>query len=52
MRALLFALALAAAFPAMADSLMPPARYANTQLPDPRQERQAKALMETIRCLV
>ena len=52
MRALLFALVLAAAAPAMADSLMPPARYANTQLPDPRQERQAKALMETIRCLV
>jgi len=52
MKALLFALALAAAAPALADSLLPPARYANIQLPDPRQERQAKALMETIRCLV
>jgi cytochrome c-type biogenesis protein CcmH len=52
MRLFLAALALATAAPAMADSLMPPARYANTQLPDPRQERQAKALMETIRCLV
>jgi cytochrome c-type biogenesis protein CcmH len=52
MKALLFALALAAAAPALADSLLPPARYANVQLPDPRQERQAKALMETIRCLV
>ena len=52
MRLLLAALALAAAAPALADSLMPPARYANTQLSDPRQERQARALMETIRCLV
>ena len=52
MRALFAALLLASATPAMADSLMPPAEYADTQLPDPRQERQAKALMETIRCLV
>ena len=52
MRALLLALALAAAAPAYADSSLPPAEYANTQLRDPRQERQAKALMETIRCLV
>ena len=52
MKALLFALALAAGAPALADSLLPPARYANVQLPDPRQERQAKALMETVRCLV
>jgi cytochrome c-type biogenesis protein CcmH len=52
MRALLVALALAAAAPALADSSLPPAAYADTQLPDPRQERQAKALMETIRCLV
>ena len=46
------ALALALAGPVFADSLLPPARYANVQLADPRQERQAKALMETIRCLV
>jgi len=52
-RALLLAFALAgAAAPAFADSLLPAARYANVQLPDPGQERQAKALMETIRCLV
>jgi cytochrome c-type biogenesis protein CcmH len=38
--------------PALADSLLPAAEYANRQLPDPRQEAQAKALMETIRCLV
>jgi cytochrome c-type biogenesis protein CcmH len=40
------------ATPAFADSLLPAAEYADTQLPDPRQERQAKALMETVRCLV
>ncbi len=43
---------LLAAVPALADSSLPPAALADTQLPDPRQERQAKALMETIRCLV
>jgi len=52
MRLAAVALALVLAAPALADSLLPPARYANVQLPDPRQERQAKALMETIRCLV
>ena len=52
MRALLVAAALLAASPALADSLMPAAEYADTQLPDARQERQAKALMETVRCLV
>ncbi|MBB4617794.1 cytochrome c-type biogenesis protein [Sphingomonas abaci] len=29
-----------------------PAPLADTQLPDPRQEAQAKALMETLRCVV
>jgi cytochrome c-type biogenesis protein CcmH len=52
MRRVLIAFALLAATPALADSLMPPARWANVQLPDPTQERQAKALMESIRCLV
>ena len=52
MRALIVALALLGAGPVLADSLLPPAEYANTQLPDPRQEREAKALMETLRCLV
>jgi cytochrome c-type biogenesis protein CcmH len=37
---------------APAQSNLPPARYANTQLEDPRQEAEAKALMETLRCLV
>ena len=52
MRRLVLALALVAATPALADSLMPAAEYADKQLPDPRQEAQAKALMETVRCLV
>jgi cytochrome c-type biogenesis protein CcmH len=52
MRRLLLALALLAATPALADSLMPAAEYADKQLPNPRQEAEAKALMETIRCLV
>ena len=52
MRWLLVVLAMIAATPALADSRMPPARWANVQLPDPAKERQAKALMESIRCLV
>ncbi len=52
MRRLLLALALVLASPALADSLMPAAEYADKQLPNPRQEAEAKALMETIRCLV
>ena len=52
MRAAIAAALLLAATPALADSLLPAAEYADTQLPDPRQERQAKALMETVRCLV
>ena len=49
---LLLALLLALPGPAAADSLLPAARWANVQLPDPAQERQARALMDTIRCLV
>ena len=37
---------------ALADSNLPPARYANVALPDPAEEAKAKALMETLRCLV
>jgi cytochrome c-type biogenesis protein CcmH len=48
--ALAFLLCLAA--PAFADSSLPPATWADRQLPDPRQEAQAKALMEQLRCLV
>jgi len=50
MLAILFALAVAQ--PAFADSSLPPAQYANTQLSDPKQEAQATALMHTLRCLV
>ena len=49
----LFALVLAlVAAPVLADSDLPAARWANEQLPDRRQEAQAKALMEELRCLV
>jgi cytochrome c-type biogenesis protein CcmH len=40
------------AVPALAQSNLPPSRYAYTQLADPKQEAKAKALMETLRCLV
>lgn len=43
-------LALLAA-PLMAQTALPPAPWADRQIPDAAQERQAKALMETIRCL-
>lgn len=46
------AISATAAAPVMADSLLPPAEYANRQLPDPRQEAQARDLMEEIRCVV
>jgi cytochrome c-type biogenesis protein CcmH len=45
-------LALFLAAPAFADSNLPPARYSYTQLENPQQEAKAKALMETLRCLV
>lgn len=40
------------AAPALADPTTPPAPLAYTQLRDPAQEADAKALMEQIRCLV
>jgi cytochrome c-type biogenesis protein CcmH len=43
---------LAAAGAALADTPLPPAHWANTQLPDPAQEARARALMATLRCLV
>jgi len=48
----LFALALAFASPAIADSNLPPAYWSDRQLPDPKQEAQAQALMNELRCLV
>ena len=52
MNRLAILLALIAAAPALADSALPPAYWANRQLPDARKEAQAKTLMEEIRCLV
>jgi cytochrome c-type biogenesis protein CcmH len=52
MRRLLFFVALALAQPAFADSNLPPAYWANRQLPDARQEARAQALMQELRCLV
>ena len=49
---LLVALMLMAAAPALADSSLPPAEWADRQLPDARQEARARALMEQLRCLV
>ncbi|WP_407668141.1 cytochrome c-type biogenesis protein [Novosphingobium rosa] len=37
---------------ALADDTMPPAPFAYRQLADPAKEAKAKALMETLRCLV
>lgn len=53
-RPAIFATAIAAVLPApaLSQSAMPPAHYANRQLDDPRQEAAARALMETLRCLV
>jgi len=49
---LLFAVLLILAAPAIADSNLPPAYWSDRQLPDPRQEARAEALMEQLRCLV
>jgi cytochrome c-type biogenesis protein CcmH len=50
---LLLALALmTVAVPAVADSDLPPSRWANEQLPDAKREAAATALMQEIRCLV
>ena len=52
MRVLAFVLALALAQTLLADSNLPPAYWANRQLPDPKQEARAESLMEELRCLV
>ncbi len=48
----LLVIGLVLAQPALADSTLPPAHWANRQLPDERQEAKARALMEELRCLV
>ena len=52
MKRALFPLLLLVAAPVMADSNLPPAALANTQLKDPQQEAKARDLMYTLRCLV
>ena len=51
-RAFLVALLALFAMPVAAQDRLPPAPYAYQQLRDPAQEAKAKALMETLRCLV
>lgn len=45
-------IAFVAVQPLLADSNLPPAYWANRQLPNQRQEEEAQALMSEIRCLV
>jgi len=52
MRSAILPLLLLLAGTAVAQSSLPPADYAYTALPDATQEREAKALMENLRCLV
>lgn len=52
MRRLLLLVALVGAQPLLADSNLPPAYWSNRQLPNPKEEAQAQALMDQIRCLV
>ena len=52
MKRLSLLVALIAAQPLLADSNLPPAYWSNRQLPDPKQEAQAQALMDELRCLV
>lgn len=51
MKLILILLSALLAVPAAAQTALPPAPWADRQIPDPAQERKAKALMETIRCL-
>ncbi len=52
MKWLVVGVAIILAQPLMADSNLPPAYWANRQLPDPKQEAKAEALMVELRCLV
>jgi cytochrome c-type biogenesis protein CcmH len=52
MKRLALAIALMVGQPLWADSNLPPAYWADRQLPDTRQESQAQALMQELRCLV
>ena len=52
MRLIALILALLIAQPLLADSNLPPAYWADRQLPDAKQEARAQALMAELRCLV
>jgi cytochrome c-type biogenesis protein CcmH len=52
MRRLVISAMLLVGAPALADSSMPAAPFAYTQLPDPAQEAAAHDLMLSVRCLV
>jgi cytochrome c-type biogenesis protein CcmH len=52
MKRLALLLALMVAQPLLADSNLPPAYWANRQLPNAQREAKAQALMEELRCLV
>ena len=52
MKRLLIVLSVALATPLLADSNLPPAYWSDRQLPDPKQEAEAQALMAELRCLV
>ena len=52
MKKLALVLTILMAQPLFADSNLPPAYWANRQLPDARQEAAAESLMQEIRCLV
>ena len=52
MRLFLLLFTMFVAQPLLADSDLPPAYWANRQLPDPRQEVKAEGLMEQLHCLV
>lgn len=52
MKRVILIFALLSAQPVIADSNMPPAYWANRQLPDPKEEAKAQELMSELRCLV
>ena len=52
MKRLVLAAAIVLASPALSDSNLPPAYWSDRQLPNPKQEAEAQALMEQLRCLV
>ena len=52
MRTIALALGLMLAVPVLGQSNMPPSYWAYRQLPDAKQEAQAQALMQELRCLV